>query len=45
MYGNGILKLPQYIDDIRDLHPVILYLAVASPAGLNLYPYIRYGPR
>ena len=39
------LKLPQYIGGRRKFQPVILYLAVPSPTGLNLYPYIRLGLR
>jgi hypothetical protein len=42
--GTDISQSPQYMGGFHGYHPLILYLAIPSPTGRNLYPYIRLGP-
>jgi len=39
--GTEIKQSPQYMGGLHGFHPLILYLAIPSPAGLNLRPFGR----
>jgi hypothetical protein len=45
IYGNGFLKTPQYVGELRRFRHFLLYFVGTFQAGRNLYPYIRFIPR